>query len=450
MIYEAESGDLNLVAVGDAMVTQKLSIHREERYLALVELIRGADAAFANLEMTFHDYEVAPGLATSPAFSATDPRILEEYKWMGFKLVTMAHNHHNDYGIEGLLTSQRHVEAAGLAHAGAGRNLAEARAPGYLETPKGRIALLACVTTFVEAGTASHQRPDHLGRPGISPLHHRWTYTVDRPAFEQLRRVSEKLGLEANKDFLRRFASFGAIPQDTDTEFHFRERGFPAYTRAFRLGEEFSVSSEPDERDMADILKWVREARREADWVLMSIHSHEGDTELEGPPPAYLETFARAWVDEGVDVFLGHGPHYTRGIEIYKGKPIFYGLGNFVFQNETYRWVPQDSYDAHGLGYEHTPADVWDARSQMGTVSFYSNPVYWHGLVAQPIFEGGVLKEVRLHIADLGYGQPRHRSGRPILADAELTRSALERLARLSKSYGTEIQIEDGFGVIKG
>ena len=193
MIYEAESGDLNLVAVGDAMVTQKLSIHREERYLALVELIRGADAAFANLEMTFHDYEVAPGLATSPAFSATDPRILEEYKWMGFKLVTMAHNHHNDYGIEGLLTSQRHVEAAGLAHAGAGRNLAEARAPGYLETPKGRIALLACVTTFVEAGTASHQRPDHLGRPGISPLHHRWTYTVDRPAFEQLRRVSEKL-----------------------------------------------------------------------------------------------------------------------------------------------------------------------------------------------------------------------------------------------------------------
>ena len=172
MLYGAESGDFNLIAVGDTMVTQKLSVYREESYLRLVDLIRSEDAAFANLEMTFHDYEVAPSLATSSAYSATDPGKLQEYKWMGFNLTTMAHKHPNDYGIDGLLTSLKHVEEAGLVHAGAGHNLAEARSPSYLETPKGRVALLACVSTFVEAGAATRQRPDHLGRAGISPLRH--------------------------------------------------------------------------------------------------------------------------------------------------------------------------------------------------------------------------------------------------------------------------------------
>jgi poly-gamma-glutamate synthesis protein (capsule biosynthesis protein) len=447
--YEAEAGELNLVAAGDAMVTQRLSVYREPRYLQLVEMIRGADAAFTNLEMTFHDWEVSPGLATSPAYSATTPRHLQEYRWMGFGMVTMAHNHHNDYGMEGLLASQRHIQEAGLVHAGAGHNLAEARAPGYLETPRGRIALLACTSTFVEAGTASHQRPDHKGRPGISALHHQPVYTVDRRAFDELRRISGKLGLEAYKQSLREFVSFGPVPEDTDDQFHFMDKGRPGYRRQFRLGEEFAISSTPDPKDMSDILRWVREARRQADWVLMSIHCHEADMDPEAPP-AFLESFARGCVEEGVDVFIGHGPHFPRGVEIYKGKPILYGLGNFVFQNETYRWAPQYTYDAHGLGYDNTPADAWDARTLGGTASFYSDPKYWHGVVAQPVFRGWKLQELRLHIVDLGYGQPRSRNGRPLLAEPSLAATALERLARLSGPYGTVIDIQDGTGIVRG
>ena len=441
MLYEAESGDLNIIAAGDTMITQKLSVYREERYLALAELIRGADASFSNLEMTFHDYEVAPGQATSPAYSASSPKNLEEYKWLGFNLVTMAHNHHNDYGIDGLLTSLRHIEQSGLVHAGAGHNLAEARAPAYLETPKGRVALLACVSRFVEAGAATQQRPDHKGRAGINPLRHKVIYTVDKPALEQMRRISEGVGLEDMKAFQRRWVALGSVAEESESEIEF-------LGKRFRLGEEFAVSSIPDEQDMADILKWVREARRQADWVLMSIHCHEEDRYPE-PPPAFLETFARRCIDEGVDAFLGHGPHFTRGIEIYKGKPIFYGLGNFVFQNETYKWAPHDTYEAHGLGYEHTTADAWDARTLKGTTSFYSDAKYWHGLVAQPIFEKWRLKEVRLHIVDQGYGQPRSRNGRPVLASGEVATGALERLARLSEPYGTRIEIENGTGIIR-
>ena len=51
----------------------------------------------------------------------------------------------------------------------------------------------------------------------------------------------------------------------------------------------------------------------------------------------YIE--AAHWaIDQGADLFAGHGPHFLRGIEIYKNRPIFYSLGNFIFQNGTWNY----------------------------------------------------------------------------------------------------------------
>ena len=58
-------------------------------------------------------------------------------------------------------------------------------------------------------------------------------------------------------------------------------------------------------------------------------------------PADFLVTFARAMVDAGADIFVGHGPHVLRGVEIYKGKPILYSLGDFIFQNETLLRLPE-------------------------------------------------------------------------------------------------------------
>ena len=52
---------------------------------------------------------------------------------------------------------------------------------------------------------------------------------------------------------------------------------------------------------------------------------------------------AHAVIDAGADVFIGHGPHLDRGIEIYKGKPILYSLGALVIENDTVERMPQDS-----------------------------------------------------------------------------------------------------------
>ena len=63
MLYEAEKGDFNLALAGDTMLTRKLTLFREERFLGLRQIMTGCDAAFANLEGTVHTWdEGTPGI----------------------------------------------------------------------------------------------------------------------------------------------------------------------------------------------------------------------------------------------------------------------------------------------------------------------------------------------------------------------------------------------------
>lgn len=439
MIYEAESGDLTLVASGDCMITRKLSVFREPSFVSLVDMFRKADVGYTNLEMLMHDFEHSPGSAGG-TFTGSDPRNLEELKWAGINLVSTANNHAYDYGEGGVLTNLDNVHKSGIAFAGTGRNTSEARAPGYLDTAKGRVALISASSTFSESGRALDQRPDIKGRPGLNALRFSLTHTVDRDAFDELKRVNRELGFEANNSALRRFRPQGAVIEDTDTQLGFQGNRFV-------LGEEFNISSKPNTRDMEENLKWIRDARRMADWVFVAFHCHESGANRD-EPPEFLTTFARACIDEGADAFLGHGPHVTRGVEIYHGKPIFYSLGNFIFQNDTVRWQPAFNYDSVNLDHGSTPADFYDARSEKDTRGFPSESAYWESVVVQCEFKKKSLSRVTLHPIDLGHGRPRSQRGRPVMADSRLARKSLDRMRRLSKPFGTEIKVSNSVGVI--
>jgi len=67
----------------------------------------------------------------------------------------------------------------------------------------------------------------------------------------------------------------------------------------------------------------------------------------------------------GSRCLLISGPHKLRGVEIYKGKPIFYSLGNFFMQNETIEPMPDDMYESYGLGDTALAADFYDARAKL-------------------------------------------------------------------------------------
>ena len=439
-LYEAESGNLTLVASGDTMITRRLSVFREPNFLSLVDLFQQADVGYTNLEMLMHEFEHSPGMAGG-TFTGSDPANLEELRWAGINLVSTANNHSYDYGEGGVLTNIAHLRSAGLAFAGTGRNQSEARAPGYLDTPAGRVALISASSTFNEAGRAMDQRPDLKGRPGLNALRHSATYTVDRPSFDSMRRVSRNLGFDTSNAAQRRFRPKGTVMEDTDSQIGF-------LGRKFVLGEEFSTSTAPNSRDMEDNLRWVRDARRMADWVFVSFHCHESGDHGDAPPD-FLQEFARACIDAGADGFLGHGPHVTRAVEIYQGKPIFYSLGNFIFQNDTVRWQPAFNYESVGLGPEHTPADFYDRRSENDSRGFPGDMVYWNSVVARCEYRSRSLHKITLHPIDLGHGKARSQRGRPVFAGSESSRHSLDRIRRLSRRFGVEVGVQDDVGVIR-
>lgn len=438
-IYENAEGNISIAAVGDIILRRPVSVFKEAQFLGLVDILRQADATYANLEQTIRRDEGFP--REYEAHIEAPPSILEELKWMGIDIVSCANNHSYNYGDGGVLSTIRYLDEAGLPHAGTGRNLAAARAPGYLETAKGRVALISLATPGITEGRAGDQRPDGEGRPGLSMLQPEFTYCVDKQAFSGLRRIDKLLGFEAERaDSKRRMGPFKIEAAPKSGEFSFLQ------TR-FAESEGFGVRSVPREDDVSDILRWVREARRSADFVILGVHCHEIGSRLD-TPPEFLVTFAHAAIDAGVDIFAGHGPHLLRGIEIYKGKPIYYSLGNFMLQMETNPDLPADVYSALGLGYANTPADVTEVRSNGDQRGAFRDPEFWESVVAVSRFGSHALEKVELYPLVLGFGEPVQCRNRCMLADRETGDEILRKLGVLSEPFGTKIVVKDGIGVI--
>jgi hypothetical protein len=160
-------------------------------------------------------------------------------------------------------------------------------------------------------------------------------------------------------------------------------------------------------------------------------------------------SFAHAAIDAGADVFVSHGPHVLRGIEIYKGKPIFYSLGNFVFENETMLFQPAESYDSLKLPPTASVGDYFDTRSGNDTKGFPVDKQYWESMVAEVSFSGAhTLDKIKLTPITLGFREPRPDRGQPRLAGPEVAKEVLDNVAKLSELFGTKIRIENNEGYV--
>jgi poly-gamma-glutamate capsule biosynthesis protein CapA/YwtB (metallophosphatase superfamily) len=415
-----------LALTGDSIITRRLSVYQEPEYLKMIELLRGADVAFTNLEMLFHDYEPYAASESGGTYMRAEPALVKELVWAGFDLVARANNHTGDYGVLGMQLTTRYVSEAGLVQAGVGDSLEAAREARFLETPKGRVALISVASTFPDSSRAGKTRGGVPPRPGLNPLRFNTTQVVTRERLEMLRALLKELGLSA--------------PSSGDSLDAFRQR--------FVVGEKPDVRTEPHKEDLEEIATVVKNASRLADYVIVTIHAHEGDRNL-FVPAQFLVTFARAMVDAGADVFVGHGPHVLRGVEIYKGKPILYSLGDFIFQNETLDRLPSENYEPFGLGPNAHVADWNDQRYDFDRRGFPAQKEIWESVVAVPVWSGKTLRELKLHPITLGFGKPRTVRGRPMLAGPELGKKIIEDVARLSQPFGTRVDFVDGIGIVR-
>ena len=212
--------------------------------------------------------DVKKGQSPKDGRFLSPPETLEALKTFGFNLVSLANNHAWDLKVPGIENTLAQAQRIGLTHAGTGMNVAEAVAPGYLRTPKGTVALIAMASGLIAEGGSA---------------------TPTRAGVNELR-------VENNK---------------------------------------------PNPEDSKRILDSIRTASRQADLVVVYEHNHVFDKPFltmmgeELPerlvPPDWLKKWTHDEIDAGADIIVMHGAPLLHGVEIYRGKPIFYGLGSFSF-----------------------------------------------------------------------------------------------------------------------
>ena len=425
------------IAAGDAFVTKRLPKGGYEGFEEIQATVKAHDVAFINLESTFHNREGNPATVSGGTWAMSDPRTLDDIKEYGFNLFNTANNHSGDYGEGGILATIRNLQERDMIFAGTGKDLGDAAKACYIETKNARVALLACSDCAPTASArAGAQTADLPGRPGLNPMRCMKRRHVDAEHFEMLKELAGVSFVNAAKE--RSISTGYSAP--------FPEGQFAFGAESFVLDDHCWVESYPNKGDMDRMCNEIREAKKQADIVLVSIHTHAFDYKDTNIPSGYIEKFARGCIDAGADVIIGHGPHELQGIELYKNGLIFYSIGNYIFETETVEYQPWDAYTNMGYGTDMKVGEYMDHRSKNGTVGYGVLPEIWNAVMAAWEMEDGKITGVQLYPVTLGQEKKRSQKGRPVMNKSEET---LQYLAKLSEPYGTKIDIVDGVGYIR-
>jgi hypothetical protein len=285
---------VSIAAVGD------VRIFRDDPDTALAyvrDQIQAADIAFCQSESSYSD----KGSMGSSGPRGASPRDLKGYPAFaaaGFNVVSMASNHTMDWGRDAILDSIERMRRDGMQTVGAGKDLDDARKPAILERDGFRIAFLGYCSV---APKGYYAVP---GRAGVAPM--------------------------------RAISHFEALEDD--------QPGTPP-----------KVMTWPLDRDLEAVVGDVTRARDQADIVVVSFHW--GVHFIPIWIADYQPVVAHAVIDAGADAIVGHHPHILKAVEVYRGKPIFYSLGNFAHDSipgdqkrddPVWRKQVQDTYRVFG------------------------------------------------------------------------------------------------------
>lgn len=426
---------IKCTAAGDAMVLRRLP-GNYPGFTELQEFINQGDFRFVNMETTIHNHETYGSAISGGTWFCSPPEVLEDAKTFGFNILSTCNNHAMDYTHTGLELTMDYVRKAGFQNAGVGKTLADAAAPVYLDTMAGRIALIGACSSLSLFAMAGEQTRTMIGRPGINGVRCSTVYELPKEELEHLKRIAKSIGINGGREIIRKE---GYLPELPEGRAEFGEL-------AFQEGPVARKITKVNPTDMERIEKSIREARYMADYVIVAMHSHQQKGTDKTEPDYFYEEFAHKCIDAGAHAIVGTGPHLLRPIEIYKGCPIFYCLGDFIIQLENIRKAPNDMYAGQGLDGNCGMDELFDKRNHGGTVGLCYQKVMYEAIVPYWEAEDGKLTKLVLMPIELNFDQPRSMGGwpRPKYDDG-----IIERLAKMSEPYGTKIDIVDGMGVVR-
>jgi poly-gamma-glutamate synthesis protein (capsule biosynthesis protein) len=437
-------------AVGDLIISRPLRQYAERlpAFKATLDVLSGTDALYGNLETTIFDarnFKGAPYSWDGDWTNSSLPAVAKDLRAMGFGIVSRANNHSLDWGLEGMRETSRLLDEAGVIHAGTGEERGLARAPQFLETPKGRVALVSIASTYRPTSDALPREGAAPGRPGLSALHVTRTVVVPTAAMQALARA----------DCLTAHRHCNEVPEKLEL-----------FDVKYRRGPAFAYDYAMDAEDLAEILKSVRAARENADFVIVSIHSHEcsaGCDDAERPRGAgnFLKRLAHEAIDSGADLFVATGNHNLGAIELYRSpqrgvRPILYGLGNF-FWSDVQDPLPHDLFQGNrellaSAWSEPQKATDYDLTAPLNRDSF-AHDFTFRSVIAVSRFAGNQLAELRLYPVEDGYGERLTLSGIPrLVKDSGVAAAIFQQAADATAGFGLpplDYTIKDNTAVLR-
>jgi len=240
-------------------------------YLNVTDILRQADIAFCQLESPLAHTTVPSAEDVSRARDAK--QVASAIREAGFNMVSFASNHCMEDGTESFLETIDTLRSVGCHVIGCGRNAVEARKPAIIECKGNRIAFLAYNSVGITESWVQENKP------GCVPLRARMLCEPIEPT----------------------------------------QPGTPVRIHTF-----------PYREDVASMITDIQNAKSKADVVIVSQHC--GVHIARAVVAEYQIDIAHAAIDAGADLIVQHHAHILKGIEVYRGKTIFYGLGNFALE----------------------------------------------------------------------------------------------------------------------
>lgn len=433
---------MRVVATGDALFGSTRL--RERVDPALVELFASTPFVFTNAEFVAASAEDAV-MNVGYSLGARGDRSVAELKDLGITVASVANNHTGDYGPSGVVSTMAAFAAHGIVAAGAGVNLAQAREAVFVDAAQGRLAVVAACTTWGDAYAAGDGGRWNAPRPGLNPLRWSQSYEVTPEQFEALRGVDAALGTaRTHQETLEVERKWN--PDESSFAFGPLSGGL-----TIRRGEQSRVVWEVDPQDLAQVCRAIRDAVARAEVVVASIHTHEGEDDgwYSDLPAGFVIEAARAMVDAGAHAVVCHGAHILRGVEIHRGRPIFYGLHSLLFDLESGDRIPHEMYTRYGLPADSFPSDLHGVRRRDAAgdpVGFYGDRRFELSLAAiidvDPI-TGATTAQALPFVLNLNAEQPSRR-GIPSVARGAQAQEIADEVAWLSQSFGTTVTLDRG------
>lgn len=423
---------MKFCAVGDIIIGRRIQSDFVG-FNELAPIINQADAKFFNLETTLnYEGECYASQVSGGTYLRTNPEVLEDIKKFGFNMTSFNNNHAMDFSFEGLLATLDAVDKSGLVHSGVGRNLGEASAAKYLETSKGRVALIAVNSSLPGQMCAGAQSDRIKGRPGVNPLRTTQNVELQSEDFEKIKEIIQKSGVNAAREISKREGYYGGV---NDTVQYIGNVNFTC-------GKETKYVREINQTDLDRIEKSIYEAQLQADYIIISVHAHEIEGFEKEEPAGFLQEFAHFCIDKGAHAVVGHGPHLLRPIEIYNERPIFYSLGDFVLQLYNIAFAPDESYSQYGLTTDSTVHELLKKRSKDFTIGLMTDKRMFTTVIPYWEMEDGKLKKLKLYPILLAMDGNKSEIGLPRLCtDPTLLSDFVARC----KNFGTTLtRNEDG------